>query len=38
MVELANTLRDQHGGNIAIADLLNSGIEERMLSSQGLAS
>jgi hypothetical protein len=38
MVELANTLRNQHGGEIAIADLLNRGIEERMLGSQGSAS
>jgi hypothetical protein len=34
MVELANTLRNQHGGEITIADFLNGGIEERMLSSQ----
>jgi hypothetical protein len=38
VVELANTLRNQHGSKIAIADFLNRGIEERMLSSQGLAS
>ena len=38
MVELANTLRNQHGGEIAIADFLNRGIEERMLGSQGSAS
>ena len=38
VIELANTLRNEHGGEIAITDLLNSGIEERMLSSQGSAS
>src|SRR5215813_412748 len=38
VVELANTLRNQHGGEIAIADFLNRGIEERMLGSQGSAS
>jgi len=38
MVELANTLRNQHGGEIAIADLLNRGIEERMLGSQSSVS
>ena len=38
MIELANTLRNEHGGEIAITDSLNSGIEERMLSSQGSAS
>jgi len=38
MVELANTLRNQHGGEITIADSLNRGIEERMLGSQGSAS
>jgi len=38
MIELANTLCNEHGGEIAIADLLNSGIEERVLSSQGSAS
>jgi hypothetical protein len=38
MIELANTLRNEHGGEIAITDFLNSGIEERMLSSQGSAS
>ncbi len=37
-IELANTLRNEHGGEIAIADFLNSGIEERVLSSQGSAS
>jgi len=38
VVELANTLRNQHGGEIAIADFFNSGIEERMLGSQSSAS
>jgi hypothetical protein len=38
VIELADTLRNKHGGEIAITDLLNSGIEERMLSSQGSAS
>jgi len=38
VIELANTLRNEHGGEIAITDFLNSGIEERMLSSQGSAS
>jgi len=38
VIELANTLCNEHGGEITITDLLNSGIEERMLSSQGSAS
>ena len=38
VVELANTLRNQHGGEIAITNFLNRGIEERMLGSQGSAS
>ena len=38
VIELADTLRNKHGGEIAITDFLNSGIEERMLSSQGSAS
>jgi len=38
VIELANTLRNEHRGEIAITDFLNSGIEERMLSSQGSAS
>jgi hypothetical protein len=38
MIELANALRNEHGGEIAITDFLNSGIEERVLSSQGSAS
>ena len=38
VVELANTLRNEHGGKIAIANFLNSGIEDRMLGSQGSAS
>jgi len=38
MIELANTLRNEHGGEVAIADFLNCGIEERVLSSQGSAS
>jgi hypothetical protein len=38
VVELANTLRNEHGGKIAIADFLNSGIKDRMLGSQGSAS
>jgi hypothetical protein len=38
VIELANTLCNEHGGEIAITDFLNSGIEERMLSSQGSAS
>ena len=38
VIELADTLRNEHSGEIAITDFLNSGIEERMLSSQGSAS
>jgi len=38
VIELTNTLRNEHGAEIAITDFLNSGIEERMLSSQGSAS
>jgi len=38
VIELANTLRNEHGGEIAITDFLDSGIEERMLGSQGSAS
>jgi len=38
VIELANTLRNEHSGEIAITNFLNSGIEERMLSSQGSAS
>jgi hypothetical protein len=38
VIELADTLRNEHGSEIAITDFLNSGIEERMLGSQGSAS
>jgi hypothetical protein len=38
VIELANTLCNEHGGEITITDFLNSGIEERMLGSQGSAS
>jgi hypothetical protein len=38
VVELTNTLCNEHGRKIAITDFLNSGIEECMLGSQGSAS
>jgi len=38
VIELTNTLGNEHGGEIAITDLLNSGIKERVLGSQGSAS
>jgi hypothetical protein len=38
VIELTNTLCNEHGGEIAIADFLNGGIEKRMLGSQGSAS
>jgi hypothetical protein len=38
VVELTNALRNEHGRKIAIANFLNSGIEECMLGSQGSAS
>jgi hypothetical protein len=38
VIELTNTLCNEHGGEVAITDFLNSGIEERVLSSQGSAS
>jgi hypothetical protein len=38
VIELTNTLGNEHGGEIAITNFLNSGIEERVLGSQGSAS
>jgi hypothetical protein len=38
VIELTDTLCNEHGGEIAIPNFLNSGIEERMLGSQGSAS
>jgi len=38
VVKLTNTFCNEHGRKIAIADFLNSGIEECMLGSQGSAS